>query len=406
MDGGARSRPICRGQHLRQDPEQLVVPVARSIDDGRMVVLQESPHLAEHREIGDLDLGQVFHRDSGSGVELVVQIQDGLGSFNPRNGLDRPAVQQQAKVIDPDPSGARGQDPERQLRCCRVERQHDRVFRPLGRALQLAALHVVERNRSAIVFLPHRQAREVGHVFRAKEAVQLELRAREVDGDRFREGGERARTVILPFDPGSPPPTVHRLSIHGKRPGRAAIPTRRHASGVLRLEVEDANELGTDHWRLRRDGQRIHEKRRQQAWDGHEDPRHAAIVPFFCGASRRHMARGQACIKLRRMRVLLMFVGRFLLLLAPSFRAATASQRPVGRRNQPAGGDPRCRGKARPSCHRRVVWHHRYPRAGRQGSGARQHRDRGTIGPFLDRWSARESDVRRHVVGRRRDDQR
>ena len=140
-----------------------------------MVVLQESPHLSKQRQVVDLDLRQLFQRDARAAVEFLVEIHDGLGRLDCAArrrwvcrrpaGADRPPT----PVLLPD-----ARTPKTSRFAGLVQREHDGVLRPLGRAFQLAALHVVERDRPSVIVLAHPEPGEIRDVCRAQEAAQLE----------------------------------------------------------------------------------------------------------------------------------------------------------------------------------------------------------------------------------------
>jgi hypothetical protein len=217
-----------------------------------MVVLQESPHPAEHGKIGDLDFRQLLQRDPRATVEFLVEIDDGLGRFHARHVRDRFAVDQQSQIVRPHPPGAHGEDPEHQPFRRLVERKRDGVFRPFGRAFELTRLHVLQRQHPAVIVLPHPQTGVIRDVRRAQEAAQLELCAHEIDRDRLRNGRERARTGVVPLDPQRPAAAVHDLVVDGERARRRAGPILRDATDVVRLEVQQAGKLRTPGRRLRR----------------------------------------------------------------------------------------------------------------------------------------------------------
>jgi hypothetical protein len=71
-------------QHCRHHAEQLVIPVMLPLDDARMVILQKPPRLAEQRQALDLGFRELVKNDARATVELVVQIECGLGPLGSR----------------------------------------------------------------------------------------------------------------------------------------------------------------------------------------------------------------------------------------------------------------------------------------------------------------------------------
>src|SRR4029079_1677268 len=119
-------------------------------------------------------------------------------------------------------------------------------LRPLGRALQLAALHVVERDRSGIAIFAHPEAGELRDVFGSQEAPQLETVAGEIDRDHPGERTEGAWTLIVSLDTHCPLAAVNSLSINHKGTGRPSAPPRGYASGVLGLEIQSSQLRSSD----------------------------------------------------------------------------------------------------------------------------------------------------------------
>ena len=153
-----------------------------------MVVLHETPHLGEQGQILNLQSGKIAESDSGAAIELVIEIERSFRPLHHRRARNGIAVDQQEKIVRPGLSRAVHLDAENQRFRFRTQRQRDRILGPFVGALQVAALHVLERERTAVVVLPHPQTEEVAYVFRLEKTPQLDLFAGEIDRYAERDG--------------------------------------------------------------------------------------------------------------------------------------------------------------------------------------------------------------------------
>ena len=240
MEPASRSR---RGDDRRQHPEQVVVPMTCAGRDGRVVILEESPDLAQHRQVLDLHGRQLVDDHTGAGIELVIEIERRLRAHRLRRLPDGLAIHQQPQVIRPHLAGAADQHAEEELLRVGIHGQRDRVLRPVVRAPDLARLHAGEPEVGRVAVLAHPQPHEIADRLAPQKAAPLDGLASEVRRDRLGERGERLRAGRRALEPGRPSPAMHDGAVDGDSSRRAAAPAGGNGSAVRRLEGERHLEL-------------------------------------------------------------------------------------------------------------------------------------------------------------------
>ena len=209
-----------------------------------MVILQKPPDLPQQRQVLDLHLRQLAENDARAAIELVVQIDRGLGPLDLWRVPNGFAVHQQLQIVRPHPPGSSDQDAEVELLRLAVDRKRNRVLRPVVRALDLTLLHVVEGKAWPVSVLAHPQPDGIAHTVGSQEPPPLNPAAGEIHREVLGDGGEGAGAGRSAFQPDRPSPAVDDFSIHENGPRWTATPAAGGGPAVLRLEAEHRFEFG------------------------------------------------------------------------------------------------------------------------------------------------------------------
>ena len=123
---------ISRSQQFGKDAQEFVVPVNAARGHARVVILQKSPDLPEPRQVLDLRRRQLAEGDARASIELMIEIECGLGPHGLGRFPNRFAVHQQLQIIRPHLPGSSEQDTEVELPRITVDGQRNGVFRPVS----------------------------------------------------------------------------------------------------------------------------------------------------------------------------------------------------------------------------------------------------------------------------------
>ncbi len=161
-----------------------------------MVILQKPPDLPQQRQVLDLRLRQLAENDARAAIELVVQIDRGLGPLDLWRVPHGFTVHQQLQIVRPHLPGSSDQDAEVELLRIAVDRKRNRVLRPVVRALDLTLLHVVEGKAWRVSVLAHPQPDVIAHIVGSQEPPPLNLRPPAKSIGRFLVMVEKAPGLV------------------------------------------------------------------------------------------------------------------------------------------------------------------------------------------------------------------
>src|SRR3954466_876035 len=191
-----------------------------------MVILEEAPYATQSREVRDLRRTETVELESGTLVKAVIKFQRALHAFEVRELFDRLAVHQQLKVVHPYSSSSHQEGPEGDVASFGMQWKHDGIFRPLGRAVQIAVAHVVELKRGRVTILANPQPRETVYILCAQETAKFDLAPLKVHGDPAMYRAETTRTLFSALKSCRPAPTVTDLVVRRDRAFRRDGPPR------------------------------------------------------------------------------------------------------------------------------------------------------------------------------------
>ena len=210
-------------------------------------MLQEPPHLSEHRQIGCLGLVRSFTAIPEPASNSLSRSCRALGSTAARS---RPACRPPADEASA--QTVRRRRPARRRTAASLPAPgaaQSCIGRP-GRPVQAAALHVVEGDAPLSPSCRIQRPAKPATFSVRRKPLSSSLASGKVDRQHPGDGGESVRPVGLALDAQRPPPAMHDLVVY-RNVGGAATPPCGHASGVVRFEVQQADQLGTKRSGLR-----------------------------------------------------------------------------------------------------------------------------------------------------------
>src|SRR5271157_5337388 len=101
QEDSVRSRGIASAENCGEDAEKLVVPVTLPGGNLGMVILEESPNLAQCHEVVYLDVRKRTYGYSRTVVKLVIKIESGFRPLRFGHVPDRFAIDQQLQIVHP-----------------------------------------------------------------------------------------------------------------------------------------------------------------------------------------------------------------------------------------------------------------------------------------------------------------
>lgn len=207
------------------------------------MILQEAPHLAQHRDVLDLIFGQRRHGDARARVELAILVENRRRDRTLGRVVDRHVVHEKLQVVGPHLALPHDEHTKEELACFGIEGQTDRVLGPVGRSPNLSILHVVELKGAARTVLSHPQTGELADVLGAEEAPKLEPLTAEVDRELLCDRAEGARALRVTLDPSGTPARSHDARVEVDGLGRAATPSKKGLALLRPFEPQDGLEV-------------------------------------------------------------------------------------------------------------------------------------------------------------------
>src|SRR5262249_47482363 len=146
-------------------------------------------------------------------IESVVDFQNGLCALDLRRFPHRFAIHQQLQVIGPHSSRPCQEHSEEKLAGLGMDRERNRVLSPARSALDPAALHVVESQRSGFAILTHPKAGKAADVLRTEKTAKLNGLAGKIHCDGPVQSGEGAWRIRLALKSRRPVAAMNDLAL-------------------------------------------------------------------------------------------------------------------------------------------------------------------------------------------------